>query len=141
MKDLKIWLFTLIWAFHTIGTTGLTFYLPTVIASLHLTFVVPSPLISTFPFQSLSFWYANSKSPPCRNLAQSQLLNIPVAVLAVIIIAAFGIWADTARLPRPLYPLSFVIVVLACYGVLYSFPNIGGVYAATVIASAVANSW
>jgi hypothetical protein len=61
--------------------------------------------------------------------------------LTVIIIAAFGIWADTARLPRPLYPLSFVIVVLACYSVLYSFPNIGGVYAATVIASAVANSW
>jgi hypothetical protein len=37
LRDKKIWLFTLIWAFHTIGTTGLTFYLPTVIANLHFT--------------------------------------------------------------------------------------------------------
>ena len=76
-----------------------------------------------------------------RTLAKSQLLNIPVAVLTVIVIAIFGLWADNAVLPRPLYPLSFAIVIIACYGVLYSFPNTGGVYAATVIASAVAQSW
>ena len=74
-------------------------------------------------------------------LSKSQLLNIPVAVLTVIVIAVFGIWADTGRLPRPLYPLCFAITIVACYGVLYSFPNTGGVYAATCIASAVAASW
>jgi nitrate/nitrite transporter NarK len=64
-----------------------------------------------------------------------------VAFLTVFVIAVFGIWADTARLPRPIYPLFFAIVIVACYGVLYSFPNTGGVYAATCIAQAVAQSW
>jgi nitrate/nitrite transporter NarK len=34
-----------------------------------------------------------------------------------------------------------MIVILACYSVLYTFPNTGGVYAATIIASSVASAW
>lgn len=75
------------------------------------------------------------------SIAKSQLLNIPTAFLTIAIIGIFGLWADTARLPRPLYPLSFLIVILACYSVLYTFPNTGGVYAATIIASSLASSW
>ncbi len=37
LKDKKLWLFLLCWAFYTIGTTGLTFYQPTVIANLGFT--------------------------------------------------------------------------------------------------------
>jgi hypothetical protein len=66
---------------------------------------------------------------------------IPTAFLTVGIIAGFGLWADTARLPRPLFPLLFLIIIMACYAVLYTFPNTGGVYAATIIASAFASSW
>lgn len=36
-KDVRMWLFTGCWAFYTVGTTGLTFYLPTVIAGLGFT--------------------------------------------------------------------------------------------------------
>ena len=107
-----MWLFTLCWAFFTVGTSGLTFYQPTVVANLGFT-----------------------------SIAKSQLLNIPTAFLTVSIIAIFGLWADTARLPRPLFPLCFLIVILACYSVLYTFPNTGGVYAATIVASSVASSW
>ncbi|KAL3427555.1 pantothenate transporter [Phlyctema vagabunda] len=112
MKDVKTWLFTFCWAFFTVGTTGLQFYLPTVIADLGFT-----------------------------TIARSQLLNIPTAVLTIAFIAIFGIWADTARLPRPLYPLSFMIVILACYSVLFTFPNTGGVYAASILATSLASSW
>jgi len=112
MKDPKTWLFTFCWAFFTVGTTGLQFYLPTVIANLGFT-----------------------------TIARSQLLNIPTAVLTIGFIAIFGIWADTARLPRPLYPLSFMIVILACYSVLYTFPNTGAVYAASIIATALGSAW
>lgn len=37
LKDHKLWLFLLCWAFYTIGTTGLNFYQPTVIANLGFT--------------------------------------------------------------------------------------------------------
>jgi MFS family permease len=112
MKDMKTWLFTFCWAFFTVGTTGLQFYLPTVIADLGFT-----------------------------SIARSQLLNIPTAVLTIGAIAVFGIWADTARLPRPLYPLSFMIVILACYSVLFTFPNTGSVYATSIIATALSSAW
>ncbi|PMD55218.1 MFS general substrate transporter [Hyaloscypha bicolor E] len=112
LKDFKMWLFTLCWATFTVGTSGLTFYQPTVVANLGFT-----------------------------SISKSQLLNIPTAFLTVGIIAIFGLWADTARLPRPLFPLFFLIIIMACYSVLYTFPNTGGVYAATIIASAFASSW
>lgn len=37
LKDKRLWLFLLCWAFFTIGTTGLAFYQPTVIANLGFT--------------------------------------------------------------------------------------------------------
>lgn len=98
--------------FFTVGTSGLTFYQPTVVANLGFT-----------------------------SIAKSQLLNIPTAFLTISIIGVFGLWADTAHLPRPLFPLTFLIIILAAYSVLYTFPNTGGVYAATIIASSFASAW
>lgn len=37
LKDKRLWLFTLIWATFTIGTSGVRFYQPTVIANLGFT--------------------------------------------------------------------------------------------------------
>jgi MFS family permease len=37
LKDYKLWLFLGVWGFYTVGTTGLTFYQPTVIADLGFT--------------------------------------------------------------------------------------------------------
>jgi hypothetical protein len=37
LKDVKMWLFTLCWATFTVGTSGLTFYQPTVVANLGFT--------------------------------------------------------------------------------------------------------
>ncbi|CZR53706.1 related to putative tartrate transporter [Phialocephala subalpina] len=112
LKDRKIWLFTLCWAFFTIGTTGLTFYQPTVIANLGFT-----------------------------SIARSQLLNIPSAVVSVIVTIIFGLLSDAALVPQPLIPLSFLIAIMACYAVLFTFPNTGMVYAATIIATGVSSSW
>ncbi|KAF3766671.1 MFS general substrate transporter, partial [Cryphonectria parasitica EP155] len=112
LKDKRLWLFLLCWAFFTVGTTGLTFYQPTVIANLGFT-----------------------------SIAQAQLLNIPPAVFACILTVIFGIFADTGRIPQPSIPLGFMIVIEACYVVLYIFPNSGGVYAATVIAGGFSTAW
>jgi nitrate/nitrite transporter NarK len=68
-------------------------------------------------------------------------LNIPTSVLSITIIAISGYFADSAWLPRPIIPLGFLISILACYSVLYTFPSNGGVYAATVIANSLAQSW
>ena len=48
---------------------------------------------------------------------------------------------DNARLPSPVIPLILLVVSMACYSVLYTYPNTGGVYAATVLSVGVANSW
>lgn len=37
LKDIRIWLFLCCWGFYTVGTTGLSFYQPTVIANLGFT--------------------------------------------------------------------------------------------------------
>lgn len=34
-----------------------------------------------------------------------------------------------------------MVITLACYGVMYSYPNLGGVYAATILAGSVSNAW
>ncbi|KAJ6179370.1 hypothetical protein N7519_009831 [Penicillium mononematosum] len=60
-------------------------------------------------------------------MGETQLLNIPSAVVA------FGILADTGRI-QPAIPLGFMIVILTCYSVVYAFPNNSGPYAATIIA-------
>ncbi|KAE8327118.1 major facilitator superfamily domain-containing protein [Aspergillus sergii] len=112
LQNKRIWLFLLCWAFFTVGTTGLTFYQPTVIANLGFT-----------------------------SMGESLLLNIPSAVFAVLLTVVFGILADTGRIPQPAIPLAFMIVIEACYGVLYAFPNTGGVYAATILAGGLSTAW
>jgi hypothetical protein len=72
-----------------------------------------------------------------RSIAEAQLLNLPITVLGLIVIAVTGIFADNGRLPRPVYPLSFLTIILACYAVLVVYPSNGAVYAATMIGNAV----
>lgn len=137
LKDVRLWMFTAIWALQTVATQvseqmpmygveqapsdqtqakastqGITFYQSTVIADLGFT-----------------------------TIAQAQLLNLPISILGIVLIAVSGYLADSARLPRPVYPLTFLSVILVCYGVLFAYPNIGGVYAATLIANAMAAAW
>lgn len=107
LKDRRLWLFTLIWATFTVGTSGVRFYQPTVIANLGFT-----------------------------TIAQAQLLNLPISLLSIAVIGITGFFADNGRLPRPVYPLGVFIVVLACYGVLVVYPSNGAVYAATLIGNA-----
>ena len=40
LKDLRLWLFTLIWATFTVGTDGITFYQSSVISDLGYTYVM-----------------------------------------------------------------------------------------------------
>ncbi|KAI0872718.1 major facilitator superfamily domain-containing protein [Hypoxylon argillaceum] len=112
LKDKRLWLFTLIWALFTVGTSGVRFYQPTVIANLGFT-----------------------------TIAQAQLLNLPISVVGLLVIFVTGYFADNGRLPRPLYPLTFLIIIIASYAVLIVFPSNGGVYAATLIANAVTAAW
>lgn len=83
--------------------------------------------------------YTHSCIP--RSIAKAQLLNIPAAVFSVILTILFGIFADTGRIPQPSIPLGFMVIILACYAVLYSFPNTGSVYAATIIAGGFSTAW
>ena len=107
LKDKRLWLFTLIWATFTVGTSGVRFYQPTVIANLGFT-----------------------------SIAQAQLLNLPISLLAIAVIGVTGFFADNARLPRPVYPLGIFAIIIACYAVLVVYPSNGAVYAATLIGNA-----
>lgn len=73
-----------------------------------------------------------------RTIAQAQLLNLPVSILSIVLIALTGYFADKSRLPRPVYPLAVYAIVLACYGVMVAYPSDAGVYAATLIGNSVA---
>ena len=59
----------------------------------------------------------------------------------MIVIGVTGMFADNGRLPRPAYPLGFLVVILACYGVMTAYPGTGAVYAATLGGNAAAASW
>ncbi|KAL0931314.1 pantothenate transporter [Colletotrichum truncatum] len=107
LKDRRLWLFTLIWATFTVGTSGVRFYQPTVIANLGFT-----------------------------TIARAQLLNLPISLLAIFVIGVTGFFADKGLIPRPLYPLGVFAVILACYGVLVAYPSNGAVYTATLIGNA-----
>lgn len=76
-----------------------------------------------------------------RNIATAQILNIPITVTSLLVIGITGVIADRGRFPRPVYPLTFLIIIIACYGVLVAYPNTGGVYAATLIGNAVTAAW
>lgn len=112
LKDVRLWLFTLIWALYTVGTSGVRFYQPTVIANLGYT-----------------------------DIASAQLLNLPISIFSIVIIGITGAFADNGRLPRPVYPLTFLGVILICYGVLYAYPSTGAVFAATLIGNGVTSAW
>ncbi|CAH0048191.1 unnamed protein product [Clonostachys solani] len=112
LKDRRLWLFTLIWATFTVGTSGVRFYQPTVIANLGFT-----------------------------TIARAQLLNLPISLLAITVIGVTGYFADNGRLPRPVYPLGVFVVVMACYGVLVAYPSNGAVYAATLIGNAFTSAF
>jgi predicted MFS family arabinose efflux permease len=107
LKDKRLWLFTLIWATFTVGTSGVRFYQPTVIANLGFT-----------------------------SIAQAQLLNLPISLLAIVVIGVTGFFADNARLPPPVYPLGIFAIIIACYAVLVVYPSNGAVYTATLIGNA-----
>jgi hypothetical protein len=66
---------------------------------------------------------------------------MPIAVVAICLIGVSGFLADSARFPRPLYPLTFLSIILICYGVLFNYPSNGAVYAATLIANACTAAW
>lgn len=76
-----------------------------------------------------------------RNIATAQILNIPITVTGILLIGITGVIADSGRFPRPVYPLTFLTVILACYGVLVAYPSNGAVYAATLIGNAVTAAW
>lgn len=48
LKDSRLWLFTLIWATFTVGTSGVTFFQPTVIANLGYTYAFSNPFCISF---------------------------------------------------------------------------------------------
>jgi hypothetical protein len=75
------------------------------------------------------------------SIAKAQLLNIPPAIFSVLLTVGFGLLARTARIPLPAIPLGFMVVILGCYAVLYTFPSTGGVYAATIIANGFGSAW
>ncbi|KAK8149784.1 hypothetical protein G3M48_005537 [Beauveria asiatica] len=112
LRDKRLWLFTLIWATFTVGTQGVTFYQSTVIANLGFS-----------------------------TIAQAQLLNLPITVTALLIIAVTGIMADLRNIPRPLYPLTFLVIILICYGVFVAHPSSAAIYAVTLIGNAVTAAW
>ncbi|KAJ5618328.1 hypothetical protein N7528_006971 [Penicillium herquei] len=109
LKDIRLWLFMLIWATFTVGTNGVTFYQSTVIADLGFTY--------------------------------AQLLNIPITACGLLFIAITGITADRSRIPRPLYPFCFLLIILICYGVFVAYPSVGAVYAVTLIGNALTAGW
>ncbi|QQK45714.1 Sucrose/H+ symporter, plant [Penicillium digitatum] len=112
LKDRRLWLFTAIWATFTVGTNGVTFYQSTVIANLGFS-----------------------------TIAQAQLLNIPITVCGLLFIAITGVASDRSRIPRPLYPLTFLLIILVCYGVFVAHPSNGAIYAVTLIGNALTSGW
>ncbi|VUC36359.1 unnamed protein product [Clonostachys rosea] len=112
LKDQRLWWFTLIWAMKTIGGSGLSFYLPTIVADLGLA-----------------------------SIAESQLLTIPSSVMAIVLIGISAYLTNWKGVPYPLIALVYLIATLACYAVMVTYPNLGGVYAATTIAAAASLAW
>lgn len=84
---------------------------------------------------------ADNQTTNYRTIAQAQLLNIPPAIFACVLTILFGVVADTGRIPQPSIPLFFMVVILACYVVEYTYPSTGGVYAATTIAGGFSVAW
>lgn len=45
------------------------------------------------------------------------------------------------NVPSPVIPLAYTVVMLACYAAIMEYPNLGGVYTATILASSVSHAW
>ncbi|KAL4869443.1 hypothetical protein BDV12DRAFT_185144 [Aspergillus spectabilis] len=112
LKDRSLWLFTLCWAFMTSGSGGVKFYQLTIIANMGFS-----------------------------DIATAQILNIPMSVLAIILIIVLGYTADRARVPLPLLPIGGTIIIIVCYSVLVVYPNDIGVYIAMMIGNACSSAW
>lgn len=76
-----------------------------------------------------------------RSIAEAQLLNLPPAIFSCLLVIFFGWLASTAMVPLPAIPLFFMIAIEACYAVEYTYPNVGGVYAATLLAGGFSTAW
>lgn len=68
-------------------------------------------------------------------------MNLPISILAIIVIGLTGWLADKAIVPRPLFPLGVFAVILACYGVLIVFPSNTAVYIAILIGNAFTSAF
>jgi hypothetical protein len=58
-----------------------------------------------------------------------------------MLVISFGWLASTATVPLPAIPLFFMIAIETCYAVEYTYPNFGGVYAATLLAGGFSSAW
>ena len=79
------------------------------------------------------------KPPPSQNDIQIPTPQHFRPIFAVILALGFGFLSTAGRIPQPAIPLFFMLVILACYAVPYTFPSTEGVYVATVIAEGVFN--
>lgn len=62
-----------------------------------------------------------------RTIARAQLLNLPISIFFMVVIGITGWFADSGRLPSPVYPLTLMAIILACYGVMVPYPSNGAV--------------
>lgn len=131
LKDQRLWLFTLVFIAKTVGASDLTFYLPTIVADLGLTYVHAPVHGSSCPTNNVCL----------SSIAESQLLTIPASVLPIILIAIASLLTTRFNIPLPLIPLTYMTITLAMYAILHTYPNNGGVYAATIIAGGLGNAW
>jgi hypothetical protein len=76
-----------------------------------------------------------------RSIGQAQLLNIPPAVFSCMLVVFFGWVVQTGEVPAPSVPIFFMVAIEASYAVEYTYPNVGGVYAATMLAGGFSTAW
>lgn len=76
-----------------------------------------------------------------RSIAKSQLLTIPSSVIPLFMIALSSYLTNHTMVPSPLISLVYSVVTLATYSVIYAYPNLGGVYAATIITASISHAW
>ncbi|KAL4908053.1 hypothetical protein BDW74DRAFT_115313 [Aspergillus multicolor] len=112
LRDRRLWLFTLMSALITSGSSGVKFYQPTIIANMGFS-----------------------------DIATAQILNIPMSVLAIIFIILCGYGSDRyPQIPLPVFHIVCTAVIIACYSVLVAYPNDIGVYIAMMIGNAAAGA-
>lgn len=120
LKKPQLWLFTSLQTFQSIGTYGLSFWLPSLIAA---------------------FGFTTTQS--------SQLLNIPPAAVSILAGIFFAWISDrTHRIPRPVYMLVSELGVIGSFCVLALVKNKPVLYAFILVAQgtnqayyAVLNPW